>query len=101
MTGGLYDDNSTCKPYNFPPCNHHSTSSKYESCADKHYDTPDCHRVCNKEYPKSYNDDKTFGNMVYRVDNERRMMKELVENGPFEVALTVYEDFLTYKSGVY
>lgn len=29
------------------------------------------------------------------------MMKELVENGPFEIAISVYEDFLTYKSGVY
>lgn len=29
------------------------------------------------------------------------MLKELVTNGPFEVAIEVYSDFLTYKSGVY
>lgn len=29
------------------------------------------------------------------------MMKELVANGPFEVSMEVYEDFLTYKEGVY
>ena len=29
------------------------------------------------------------------------MMQELVEHGPFEIAIEVYEDFLTYKSGVY
>lgn len=30
-----------------------------------------------------------------------RMKKELVTNGPFEVSMEVYEDFLVYKSGVY
>lgn len=29
------------------------------------------------------------------------MMNELVNNGPFEVALNVYSDFLVYKDGVY
>jgi len=29
------------------------------------------------------------------------MMAEVSTKGPFEIAMTVYEDFLTYKSGVY
>ena len=29
------------------------------------------------------------------------MMNELVTQGPFEVAMTVYSDFLLYKDGVY
>lgn len=29
------------------------------------------------------------------------MMNELVNHGPFEVALNVYSDFLVYKTGVY
>lgn len=29
------------------------------------------------------------------------MKTELMTNGPFEVGMTVYEDFLTYKSGIY
>jgi len=28
-------------------------------------------------------------------------MNEIFKNGPVETAFTVYEDFLTYKSGVY
>jgi cathepsin B len=28
-------------------------------------------------------------------------MQEIFSNGPVETAFTVYEDFLTYKSGVY
>lgn len=29
------------------------------------------------------------------------MMTDLFKNGPMEVSFTVYEDFLTYRSGVY
>jgi len=29
------------------------------------------------------------------------MMQEIYQNGPVEAAFDVYEDFLTYKSGVY
>jgi cathepsin B len=29
------------------------------------------------------------------------MMSEIMTNGPIEASFTVYEDFLTYKSGVY
>jgi cathepsin B len=28
-------------------------------------------------------------------------MQEIYKNGPVETAFSVYEDFLTYKSGVY
>ncbi len=28
-------------------------------------------------------------------------MQEILTNGPIEVSFTVYEDFLTYKTGVY
>lgn len=29
------------------------------------------------------------------------MLKELVQNGPFEMTMRVYEDFLLYKEGIY
>lgn len=102
VSGGLYKDMNTCKPYEFPPCNHHSSSSKYEDCANHEYEEPDCRRRCTSDqYPTKWDDDKIFGKSVYRVHSERRMMQELVENGPFEVAIEVYKDFLTYSSGVY
>lgn len=101
-TGGLYGDSDSCKPYDFPPCAHHIDSKKYESCSKHSYEAPDCRNTCTSDkYKKSYNQDKVHAKSVYSVSGEKNMMKELVENGPFEVAFEVYEDFLTYKSGVY
>merc|ERR1712087_404439 len=43
----------------------------------------------------------TYGGDVYGVSGESHMKTELSTNGSIEVAFTVYEDFPTYKSGVY
>lgn len=101
VTGGLYNDTATCKPYAFEPCAHHVHSKKYKDCPHTEYNTPSCKRKCNAKYGKEYNDDRIFGKSVYSVQEEHAMMKELVQNGPFEVAISVYSDFPTYKSGVY
>lgn len=101
-SGGLYQDTTSCKPYDFPPCAHHIKSKKYEDCSKHSYEAPSCRNKCtNKDYKKKYDKDKSFGASVYEVTGEDTMKKELVTNGPFEVAIDVYEDFLSYKSGVY
>jgi len=38
---------------------------------------------------------------VYNIGSVQDMMTEVDTNGPFEVAFSVYADFLTYKTGVY
>lgn len=68
VSGGLYDDKKTCKPYNFPPCNHHSPKSKYDSCAGKHYKTPKCKKSCADG--EKYKDSKIKGKTVYSVRGE-------------------------------
>ena len=101
VTGGLYQDTNWCKPYGFPPCNHHS-DGPYQDCSTYHFDTPKCQKTCeNASYSKSYDQDKIKADKVYSVSGEADLMKELVENGPVEGAFMVYEDFLLYKSGVY
>ena len=101
VTGDVYGDVASCKPYPFPPCNHHS-EGPYDDCSKHDYDTPKCKRECdNKEYKKKFKDDKIFGASVYSLDDEQAIMKDLVTNGPVEAAFDVYEDFLTYKGGVY
>ena len=47
VTGDLYNDFTTCKPYKFKPCAHHTKSEKYEECPHSIYNTPACHRNCN------------------------------------------------------
>jgi len=98
-TGGLYGDTQYCKPYAFPPCAHHTTSSSYEPCGTTIEPTPECTRTCKNgdDYTKSL----TRGKSSYTLFGEDDMKADLYENGPIEVAFTVHEDFLTYKSGVY
>ena len=101
VTGGLYQDTKWCKPYAFPPCNHHS-KGPFEDCDKYHFNTPKCQKKCeNASYDKNYDQDKIKASKVYKVSGEQNIMKELVENGPVEAAIKVYEDFLLYKGGVY
>lgn len=101
VTGDLYGNEKWCRPYSLPPCSHHVTSPKYPDCPQADYPTPDCKRVCNSLYPKSYSNDKHFAKHVYRTRGHKNIAKELAANGPVETSFTVYEDFLAYKSGVY
>lgn len=100
VTGDLFGDNTTCQPYFLPPCAHHTTSAKYPPCPSS-ANTPSCKRQCNPSYTKQYKDDKQYAKNAYSVTGVSKMENEISTNGPIEVAFSVYEDFLTYKSGVY
>ena len=95
VTGWNYGDKNFCSPYEFHPC-----TKQYPKCS-KRVNTPSCNEVCIQGYPKYYNNDKHFGSTPYYVTGETFMMAEISKNGPIETAFTLYEDFMTYKSGVY
>lgn len=100
VTGGNYGTNQGCEPYSLPNCDHHCTG-KYQPCGNIG-PTPACKKSCISGYPKSYTQDKQFGASAYSVpSNVAKIQTEIMTNGPVEGAFTVYEDFLTYKSGVY
>jgi cathepsin B len=100
-TGGLYQDNKTCQPYAFPPCDHH-VKGKYGPCGGEEFATPECKNTCVAGYPKSFKEDLTYAAKSYSVDADEESIKtDLFTNGSVEAAFTVYEDFLNYKSGVY
>jgi cathepsin B len=75
---------------------------QYPECGDSK-PTPKCVKECNSSYDADYENDKIFGVDSYKIPNkdEEAYMAELMTYGPIEVSLTVYEDFLTYTSGVY
>ena len=100
VSGDLYGDTVYCKPYFFPPCAHHTTSTKYPACGSSQ-PTPQCKKTCSSASGKTYSSDIRKGKSVYSVTGEKNMVNELSTKGPIEVAFTVYEDFLAYKSGVY
>ncbi|KAK2856254.1 hypothetical protein Q5P01_004989 [Channa striata] len=88
VTGGLYGSKHHVNGTR-PPC-------KGEG------ETPKCVEQCIDGYSPSYQKDKHFGRSTYSVPSQQdKIMAELYKNGPVEAAFTVYEDFLTYKTGVY
>jgi len=100
VTGDLFGDNSSCKPYSLAPCDHHTTG-KYTPCPAV-VPTPECTSQCNPSYSVAYAKDKHFASDSFNVDsNVAAIQTEIMTNGPVEAAFTVYEDFLQYKTGVY
>jgi cathepsin B len=64
--------------------------------------TPKCAKSCsNTDYSVEYSNDKSKGQSVYTLKSEEQIMMEIQKNGPVQTAFNVYEDFLSYKSGVY
>jgi cathepsin B len=98
VSGGLYDDKTTCYPYQLPSCDHHLNDTKNPCPAV--VPTPACVEKCVNG--KDFASDKHYGAKAYAVkDNEEAVRTEIYTNGPIEGAFDVYEDFLSYKSGVY
>ena len=89
-----------CYPYSIPtcPCNHHSLNSSLPACPKEGtISTPTC------DFGKKFacEDKGIFKSQRPTLISAADMEQEVFENGPITVAYTVYDDFLTYKSGVY
>lgn len=106
VTGGDFYDKGTpaagCKPYTLQPCAHHvPPSSKYPACPEQEYSVS-CSKECSEsDYSKDYESDKTKAKAAFSAGSVEAMQKALMTHGGLSVAITVYEDFPTYKSGVY
>lgn len=101
VSGGDYGDDSTCRPYEIQPCEHHTTGPR-PNCSSEDASTPKCRRECQKSYSSDYKADLHFGKKSYKVENnEEAIKKEIFTGGSVEAAFDVYSDFPSYKSGVY
>eukprot|EP01105_Mastigella_eilhardi_P024358 TRINITY_DN6350_c0_g1_i3.p1 TRINITY_DN6350_c0_g1~~TRINITY_DN6350_c0_g1_i3.p1 ORF type:complete len:338 (+),score=80.22 TRINITY_DN6350_c0_g1_i3:38-1015(+) len=87
----------SCAPYSLPSCDHHIENST-NPCKKIMYPTPDCPATCTNT---SDNWVKYKGTDAYAVHGEQNIMTEIMKNGPCETAFTVYEDFESYKGGIY
>jgi len=100
VSGGPYNSNEGCQPYEIPSCDHHVPDSK-NPCHGE-LPTPECKHTCRQGYNVSYSDDKHMGATAYTVSsNPYEIAREIMDHGPVEAAFTVYSDFPNYKSGVY
>lgn len=106
-SGGDYADvgtGTTCKPYSMVSCAHHvEPTNGMPACDDvPSYSTPKCTNYCSESsYAVPYNKDKHFASSSYSVNGVENMQLEMMEKGTISVALSVYEDFESYTSGVY
>merc|ERR1712071_91367 len=100
-TGGLYEGTG-CKPYSFPPCEHHAEGDRTD-CSEWDFDTPRCTSECVGGYELAgYEADKKTNANAYKVPRRvEEIQKELMTNGPAEASFTVYDDFMSYTGGVY
>jgi cathepsin B len=98
VDGGNYGGGG-CAPYSLPECDHHVVGTR-PPCPGQEYPTPNCPSTCSNgaDFPSS----KHFGASAYSIDSAPAdIQQEIFQNGPVEVAFSVYEDFLHYRTGVY
>lgn len=101
VTGGDFNSKLGCKPYSLQPCQHHSNGSR-PHCLDILAKTPRCPSQCtNSDYTITLNKDRYKAKDYFSTSGEKNIQKAILSGGPVEAGFVVYEDFLTYKSGVY
>ena len=98
-TGGFYGDTEYCQPYFLPPCDH-GIEGSHGACPE-YAETPECVADCSGGNKQPISTQMTYGASAYSIKGEDNIMQEIYENGPVEGCFSVYEDFMTYKSGVY
>lgn len=89
-----------CQPYEIPTCEHHVNGTR-PPCEGEGGKTPKCQKKCEDGYNVPYAKDKHYGAKSYSISrNIDEIRQEIFENGPVEGAFSVYEDLLSYKSGM-
>lgn len=105
VTGGDYTDigkGETCAPYTLAPCAHHvPATAEYPKCPSSDYSTPSLSKCSEASYSKDYKDDKIKATDSYSLNGIQAIQADMVQYGSATAAFTVYDDFPTYKSGVY
>lgn len=100
-TGGLYNSTVGCKSYSMLPCEHHTNDGLRPQCSDYHFVTPTCKKECDSS-SLIYNNELTHGDgSPYILTNAEHIQRDILQHGPVEASFNVYEDFVSYKSGVY
>ncbi|KAF6217106.1 hypothetical protein GE061_001459 [Apolygus lucorum] len=106
VTGGEFNSNIGCQPYELPPCEHAFINGTRIPCYDVKIPNygrgPACQEKCsNADYKTSFASDKhKIKNITLYADN-KSVQEDMMKNGPVETNFKVFEDFIHYKSGVY
>lgn len=97
VSGGAFASSTGCQPYQTAPC--------VELKLPCTLDIPRrmCQSKCtNPIYNVDFMADKHYASRIYSIArDETQIQLEIFRNGPVSGFFTVFEDFLSYKSGVY
>lgn len=101
-SGGVYGDKNSCQPYFLPECKHYDQGpEEMKPCGDPEK-TPVCVNECVEGFPTPLRQDVIVASEVYPLwGGESEMMEEIKVLGSITATFSVYEDFLTYKTGIY
>ena len=101
VTGGANGNKEWCNEYAFPKCSH-GIQGSYPECSSIPPEDPECSTTCIKGYPIPYDQDRHKMKSAFQLENDVNQIKsEIFANGPVEATFQVFEDFMTYKSGIY
>jgi len=101
VSGGDFGDNKFCYDYTMPQCNHHVTNPSHKNCEDIKQVAPKCQKSCSSNKSIAYKSDKHQAKSSYGFRSVEDIKSDIMKYGTVTAAFTVYEDFPTYKSGVY
>jgi len=102
VTGGDFGTSGTCFDYTMPMCAHHVPATPtMPSCDDVTQVAPQCTKSCPSDANIAYGSDKHFSASSYGLSGVDTIKADILKYGSVTSAFTVYEDFLTYTSGVY
>lgn len=102
VSGGPYGDNQWCYAYTMPECAHHVVVQDLPDCSLIPTVAPQCLNSCPSNTSIAYGSDKNFTVSNYGFGGDvAAIQNDIMTYGSVSAAFTVYEDFLTYTSGVY
>ncbi|CAH0384190.1 unnamed protein product [Bemisia tabaci] len=102
-SGGGFSPRIGCQPYEMQPCQHFDISGDREKCSVARIDKAKCQNRCtNSKYTKSYSEDlRKVQSFEWLSTNETNIFQEIMTYGPVTAGFDFYEDFISYKKGVY
>lgn len=103
VTGGDFGHlgkGDTCWPYEIEPCSPGGVNG-LTPCTGKKA-TPRCRKSCLEDkYPTAFKQDRQFATKSYSLKGRDQIKRNIMEKGSVSAAFFVYEDFVSYKSGIY
>jgi len=99
VTGGNYNSEEGCEPYRVPPCPYDEEGNN--TCAGQPMKSNHrCVRMCYGDQDIDYDQDHRYTRDYYYL-TYGSIQKDVMTYGPIEASFDVYDDFPSYKSGVY